>query len=192
MKIAQLVLLLPLLLSVSCTREVSRPNILLVVVDALRADHLGCYGYTRDTSPFLDEFAQRGVRFKRAYAQGSQTKVSMAALMTGLTPPNNKVRTASFSENRRTVKSDRLSRKATTLAEILKAADYRTVGFVTNPHLQRFQGFAQGFDTYKYTFWHDLRADEPAGLGLAGREVGRGFRESLLHVSPFYGCSLPL
>jgi len=155
-----LALVASMLLMGSCANDPPRPNVLLVLVDALRADHLGCYGYDRDTSPFLDQFAGRGVRFENAFAQGSQTKVSMASMLTGLNPPTTKVRTASFRDQADTIRSDRLSDKVFTLAEILRTGGYETVGFVTNPHLQDFQGFGQGFDFYQYTLWSELQAED--------------------------------
>ena len=63
-----------------------RPNILLILVDSLRADHLGRYGYERDTSPFFDAFSERGVLFENAYSHSSHTKVSVASILTGLQP----------------------------------------------------------------------------------------------------------
>ncbi len=136
------------------------PNVIVLMVDALRADHLGCYGYDRDTSPFLDEFAARGVLFERAYAQSSHTKVSVASLMTGLNPPTHHVRTASLPDAAGgAVVSDVLSGELETLAERLQDAGYTTAGFVTNPHLEPGQGFDQGFDHYTYTIFKHCLAD---------------------------------
>ena len=92
----------------------ARPNVLVVVVDSLRADHLSSFGYDRDTSPSLDAFARRGARFARAYSHSSHTKLSVASLLTGLTPPRHGLRTAHISEERR---ADRLSEGVQTLAE---------------------------------------------------------------------------
>ena len=61
-------------------------NVLFILIDTLRADRLGSYGYSRDASPSLDVLAQRGVRFARTLAQSSWTKCSMASLWTGLYP----------------------------------------------------------------------------------------------------------
>jgi|GEM_PF-901401 len=65
----------------------SRPNILIVLVDALRPDHLGCYGYERDTSPAVDALAEDGVLFSRCIAQSSWTRPSVSSLLTGTVPP---------------------------------------------------------------------------------------------------------
>ena len=58
-------------------------DVLLITVDALRADHVGAYGYTRATTPAIDALAARGVRFTRAYAQAPHTSYSVASMMTG-------------------------------------------------------------------------------------------------------------
>ena len=64
--------------------EAPRPNILLLVIDTLRADRLGCYGYDRALSPTLDELAAEGVTFEQAVAPSPWTQPSMAALFTGM------------------------------------------------------------------------------------------------------------
>ena len=121
------------------------------MVDSLRADHLSAYGYPRNTSPFLDDYAKRGARFAHAYSHSSHTKLSMASLHTGLTPPGHGLRSANVKNNR----SSRLSKTVHTLAESLRSAGYTTGGFVTNPHLKPSQGFSQGFEEYRYLVWGD-------------------------------------
>ncbi|MCP4572165.1 MAG: sulfatase [bacterium] len=136
------------------------PNIIVLVVDSLRADHLASYGYDRDTSPYLDALAARGVLFERAYTQASQTRLSVASLVTGLNPPSHHVREAgAASAGDSAVVADVLSEELDTLAERLKAAGYATAGFVTNPHLEPGQGFDQGFDHYTYTDFRHCLAD---------------------------------
>ena len=66
--------------------DLSEYNVLIVTIDALRADHLGCYGYTRATSPFIDSLAAQGVLFEEAMSNSSFTCESIAALLTGLLP----------------------------------------------------------------------------------------------------------
>ncbi len=71
----------------ACTEApTSPPNLILISIDTLRADHLGTYGYERDTSPHLDAFARRGVVFENALAPSSWTLPSHATMMTGLAP----------------------------------------------------------------------------------------------------------
>ena len=114
------------------------PNLLLVVVDTLRADRLGSYGAERPTSPALDRLAASGVRFARAYSPAPWTKPSVASIFTGLHPSAhgaNRVKTA-------------LAEDAVTLAERLRAQGYRTAGVVSHDVLATKNGFAQGFERY--------------------------------------------
>jgi arylsulfatase A-like enzyme len=136
----------------------TRPDILLVTIDALRADHLGSYGYSRLTSPAIDEFARGAVRFDNAIAQAPYTKASIASLMTGLYPSTHKTVSASvpFPETMTghvttaPIATDVLPPSATTLAEALRASGYRTLGFTANPFLIEAFGFGQGFDQFRF------------------------------------------
>ena len=121
------------------TSESRRPNIVLYVVDTVRADRLGVYGYQRPTSPRLDAFATGALVFENAYAQSSWTRPAMASLFTGLLPP------AHRTVGRRSV----LPEDATTLAEILAANGYEGMGLVRNPNVGRAFGFAQGFTRFR-------------------------------------------
>jgi arylsulfatase A-like enzyme len=128
------------------------PNILVLLIDALRPERLSDYGHFRDTNPFLAEFGKRGVRFAKAYSHSSHTKISISSLFTGLIPPEHKVRVAASpgGENKDKILSDVLSSDVDTLAEVLSNRGYLTAAFITNPHLRAFLGFSQGFDEYKY------------------------------------------
>ena len=72
--------------------EQNHYNILLIVIDALRPDHLGCYGYHRDTSPAIDLIAQEGVLFENTISQSSWTKPAVASLLTGTYPETHGVK----------------------------------------------------------------------------------------------------
>jgi arylsulfatase A-like enzyme len=113
-------------------------NVLFILIDTLRADRLGTYGYERATSPALDRLADRGVRFARHLAQSSWTKCSMASLWTGLYP--NRSGVTRFDEV--------LSEEAELPAEILAEAGFRTAGIFRNGWLMSYFGFGQGFETY--------------------------------------------
>jgi arylsulfatase A-like enzyme len=116
-------------------RSPRRPaNVLLYVVDTLRADRLSLYGYERPTSPHLDELAKRSLVFWNAYAAGSYTFPSMVALFTSRAP-SEVVRAKTW--------------PGQTLAEAFAAAGYRTAGFQANPMLGPESQFARGFADYR-------------------------------------------
>ena len=119
--------------------KVTKPDILLYVVDTLRADHLGSYGYARNTSPRFDRFAEENALFLNTYTGASWTKPGAASILTGLLPKNHHVMT------REEVLQDDLM----ILPEILQQNGYYTAGFVTNINLTRPFGFEQGYDLYK-------------------------------------------
>jgi arylsulfatase A-like enzyme len=114
-------------------------NVVFVLVDTLRADRLGAYGYSRETSPHLDALAGRGVRFENVESQSSWTKSSMASLWTGRYPHRTGVLRAYHA----------LPQGAIVPAEILRRAGFRTGGVVRNDWIYAMFGFDQGFDTYE-------------------------------------------
>lgn len=113
-------------------------NVLFVLIDTLRAERMGMYDYTRDTTPFLDEIAESGIRFDRHLAQSSWTKCSMASLWTGLSPPRTGV----------TRFNHALPDEALMPAEIFEEAGFRTIGIYRNGWVSGYFGFEQGFDVY--------------------------------------------
>lgn len=116
-----------------------RPNILLVSIDCLRADHVGCYGYRRPTTPALDRLAAEGVRFETAVSTTSWTLPAHAAMLTGL--PD---RVHGCYDATRWLDGSRR-----TLAEAFHADGYETAGFFSGPWLHPYFGFSQGFDQYE-------------------------------------------
>jgi arylsulfatase A-like enzyme len=116
------------------------PNIILIIIDALRADKLGCYGFPEDISPEIDEMANKGILFENVLAQCSWTRPSVASMLTGLYP-----RSAGIYKE----KYDILLDKYLTLAEILKNKGYQTFGITANPNTNKFFNFHQGFDDYQ-------------------------------------------
>ena len=118
--------------------KAARPDMLVYVVDTLRADHLGCYGYQRNTSPNIDRFAKENVLFRFAYANSSWTKASGANIITGLLPKHHHTM----------LRDERLPDELMTLAEVLHDNGYYTAGFSTNRHIGATFGFQQGFDTF--------------------------------------------
>ena len=118
--------------------EPTQTNVLVFLIDALRADHLGCYGYDRDTSPTIDLFAKESVRFTHVTAQASWTRPSVASLLTS-TYPN-----LHGAEDRPDVMRGNLPALATALG----AAGYETQCFMTNPNCLPIWGTGRGFSRF--------------------------------------------
>ena len=114
-------------------------NVLLILVDTLRAERLGSYGYERDTSPVLDRLAASGIRFDRHLAQSSWTKSSMASFWTGLLPSRTGIS-----------RYDHVIPEAAVMAaEVFQKAGFVTVGLYRNGWLAPTFGFDQGFAVYQ-------------------------------------------
>jgi arylsulfatase A-like enzyme len=121
------------------------PNVLLIVLDTQRADFLSSYGYPRQTTPFLDSLAARGVLFERAYAGSSWTLPSHAVLMSGRFVFEHSIRTA-WGE------TQALDPRHPVLAEVFQRNGYATGGFAANPwYCAPRQGFGRGFLRYRDT-----------------------------------------
>lgn len=127
-------------------------NIVLITIDTLRADHLSCYGYERETSPNIDKVAEEGIIFKNTIAPSSWTVPSMASLFTSTYPINHGM--VNDIESRRE-KKEVISDNLTTLAEALQKEGYSTFGVSSNYNLTTEFGFARGFDYFKYKGWID-------------------------------------
>ncbi|MBK7876016.1 MAG: sulfatase [Planctomycetes bacterium] len=128
----------------------ARPrHVLLVCIDAVRADRLGPYGYTKHaTTPRLDALARESVVYEDATASASWTKPSVPSFLTGLHPAQHGVYEGSSRGSDGTL-TDLLPRRARTLAEEFEARGYRTGGFVHNAQLHVGSGIEQGFDRYE-------------------------------------------
>lgn len=123
--------------------SVGGPNIIIFLVDTLRSDHLGVFGYHRDTSPVLDRWAREAVVFEQAYSPTSWTKPATVSLLSGLDPLSHRVE-ASYAV---------IPANVRLLSERLKAGGYATFAAVTNPNVLPVWGFDRGFDDY-----HDLES----------------------------------
>jgi arylsulfatase A-like enzyme len=117
-----------------------RPNVVIYLVDALRADRLGAYGCDRPLSPRLDIMAEDGIVFTDMIAQSSWTKAAVASIFTGLWPRAHGVNGP----------DDRLPDDLQTLPERLQAAGYDTGAVVANAYVGRPFGFARGFDHFEF------------------------------------------
>lgn len=117
--------------------------VVLVSCDTLRADHLSCYGYARETSPHLDQLAREGVLFENAVAPETWTLPSHATMFTGLYPKHHRV-----------TPNANLAESAITISEALQTAGYHTGGFIGFTFwLYPWRGFAHGFDIYSTPDW---------------------------------------
>jgi len=126
------------------------PNIILISLDTLRADHTSLHGYGRSTTPFLESFAQSSaVTFENVVAQAPWTLPSHASLFTGLD---------SFRHG--TNHHHGIDSGHTLMAEILRASGYSTLGITGGGYLHPQYGFAQGFDSYRYWKNRSLTEDE--------------------------------
>ena len=119
------------------------PDIVLVILDAARADHFGCYGYGRDTTPNIDALAAGGLVFENAFATAPYTACSMPTMMSGLSFRDHGV-----------VGRTRLDESVATLAESLQQAGYRTSCYSGNPNNAVARGMGQGCDVFE-EFWRD-------------------------------------
>jgi arylsulfatase A-like enzyme len=134
----RLLLLAIAALTTGCGEASPPPNLLLISIDTLRADHLGCYGYMRPTSPFLDRLASQGVLFEQAHTTAPWTLPSHVSMFTGLYPSQHGVMTEDHA----------LPAEVPTLAEVLRGRGFSTAGFVSGIYLRPRFGLARGFDHY--------------------------------------------
>lgn len=130
-------------------------NIILLTIDALRADHLSCHGYDRETTPHLDRFADRNVHFTRAYSASSHTREAVPAFLTGRYPDD--------------AIDERYHLDAPSVATVLSDEGYATGGFHSNPYLSRAYGFDKGFDEFD----DDLHIGHHKLIALAQRFVDK-------------------
>jgi arylsulfatase A-like enzyme len=113
-------------------------NLILITIDTLRADHLGCYGYPPARTPVIDRFAEKNITFTRAFCHAPITTPSHASLFTSQYP----FQTGLLNN------TERLDTDAVTLAEAFQSRGYHTAGFVSLEVLNAFTGMAKGFDSY--------------------------------------------
>src|SRR5690348_14084899 len=119
--------------------QVPPPSVVLITLDTVRADHLGCYGYQRIETPSIDKLASEGIRFAHAYAQVPLTLPSHTVIMTGTYPMFNSVRDLT---------STGLNSSLPTLAEILRQNGYSTAALVSSFVLNSMWGLNRGFEVY--------------------------------------------
>jgi len=163
-----------LVLSFSCARPPEeeakpKPNVLLITIETLRADHVGSNGYRRNTTPNLDRLAREGASFENAVAQAPFTLPSVASILTGRTPPAHGVRNHPAT----------LSTSIETLAERFQEAGYQTAAMTRHTWLRSKSGLDQGFTEYhnnKFSAGLDARSLSLAASDwLSERDPARPF-----------------
>lgn len=114
-------------------------NVILIILDALRPDHLSCYGYGKETSPNIDKLARQGVLFKNAFSQASYTLPSVTSIFTSVYP---------YSHGVMHIFKDKVPEKLQTMAQTLKNYGYNTAwfGILDDPHSGKAEGQMKGFD----------------------------------------------
>ncbi len=118
-------------------------NVILIIVDTLRSDHLGCYGYEGVETPHIDDLAQKGIRFEEAISNVPITLPSISSILTSLTP---------FEHGVHYNEGYRLPDDVTTLAEVLAGSGFETAAFIGAVVLDSIFGTHQGFDHFDATF----------------------------------------
>src|SRR5205809_2526256 len=164
------------------------PNLLLITIDTLRADHVGAYGATTGATPTLDALAADGVRFEQVQTAAPLTGPAHATILTGLYPPMHGVRNNVVFT---------LGQNDLTLATLLKRRGYRTAAFVGAYPVAAAFGFGQGFDTFDEEFHEsnpgeqgaERRANEVADAAI--RWLGEGAREPFFAWVHFYDPHAP-
>ncbi len=154
-----------------------RLNVLLITIDTLRADHLGAYGYSRPTSPHMDQLAREGVLFWRAVSQWPKTSPSFASMMSSTYGhTNGLIRTT----------GQRMPDRFFMLAELLKAGRYETHAAVANVNLARVFNFDQGFDVYHEIWKEDESADERSRTERVTRQGLEALERAFRRRRPFF------
>jgi arylsulfatase len=125
----------------------AHPNVIIILVDTLRADHLGCYGFPGNPSPVIDKFAKSAVFFERCATPAPWTKPAVTSLFTGLYVETHHVQHSAMNGTM-PKHIEVLPQSAVTMAETFAKAGYHTIGIVSNPWVQPESGLSQGFQRY--------------------------------------------
>ena len=141
-----------------------KPDIVFILIDSLRSDHVGAYGYSRNTTPNIDKFAKEDcVRFETVIPGGSWTQPAVMTLFTSLSVDGHKRVLPNLPHNK----------DAVTLAEALRAAGYQTIGITANAMTHRKYGYGKGFD-----LWDDFSATLPPEAGI--EKIASGYARGTL------------
>ncbi|MEE9263173.1 MAG: sulfatase [Vicinamibacteria bacterium] len=146
----------------SSTAENEKPNLVLISIDCLRADHVGAYGYQRNTTPRIDALAKDGVVFETAVSVSSWTLPTHMAMLTGLPPSIHGA-----------TRQSKLASSVPYLPELLAQSGYRVDGVVSVPHLSQHFGFERGFHSYLFSFDPGAERLVDAALDVVRRGEGQ-------------------
>lgn len=160
--------LLPCTWAAAAPAAASRPNVILVTIDTVRADHLGCYGYKQIQTPTIDGLANDGIVFERAISQVPLTWPSHAAILTGTYPFQNGVQDFT---------GQPLAPQFRSVVEELKEHGYATGAVISAFVLDRSWGLARGFDFYDDAFAPEAFLNRD--LGLIERRAGESVTRAL-------------
>jgi arylsulfatase A-like enzyme len=163
----------------------AHPNVLVILLDTTRADHLGVFGYERDTSANIDRFARENVCFTHAFTAAPWTPPSVATLFSGLYASSHGMMPPDQTPTEGIVWK-RLDENVLTLAEILKGAEYRTAAISPNPWITPEFGYGQGFDSFTAELDDPADAVTTAGLERIDelKESGEPFFLYLHYLDP--------
>jgi arylsulfatase A-like enzyme len=150
-------------------------NVVLITIDTLRADHLGLYGYRRNTSPRMDALAREGVVFDQAYTYWPKTRASMIMMLTGRRPSQN-----GYSKTHPVLLGFN-----PTIASVLKDAGYRTAALVDNANVAAQHGYDKGFEAYRET-WQEAALRTEMDRARAITEGAIAFLRAQTADRPFF------
>lgn len=166
-----------LLLVSGCSSRL--PHIILVSIDTLRADHLSCYGYERQTTPILDSLASQGVLFELCQAQAPWTLPSHASIFTGLTVQSHGTTLSSGNEHK-------LDPTLASMPVFLHENGYRTAGFVNVRFLTQPFGFAAGFDHFVFDPENGIKAEVTVNNAIAWLRAELAVQEETEESAPLF------
>lgn len=154
-----------------------RPNFIVILADAMRADRAGCYGFPRPTTPAIDDWSRGAMRYGQCIAQASWTKPSIGSLWTGVPAEVHRgiVSSAAVPTETRAPDVHVLRSSFPTLAERLAAAGYHTALYLSNPQVQDTYGFARGFEQYRYVRVHEPEEQMTEALAWLQHEAVEPF-----------------
>lgn len=159
----------------ACSKE-TRPNVVVIVLDTARPDYLSAYGHPRPTSPYLEEFAQAGTRFDRAYSTSSWTLPSHASLFTGTLPEIHGANQANA----------HVEPSLPVLAEELQKAGYDTAAFSNNVWISKRSGLDRGFATFRDRWKKGIAQTLPANVRPTVTEVQEWLAKRGRSKQPFF------